>query len=149
MTLQCPTLRPTATSGFALALALVAVVLLAGFASLALQAASAQLRLAGDLRLAVEGDLLVAGALAQRRMNAESLMARLIDGGRIDFAAADLGRGWRERSWASRRGPLVQLSAEVTLGGSDRQLLAARRATLLFRVVAADTLRVSGYRSRY
>ncbi|MES2305563.1 MAG: hypothetical protein V4558_08645 [Gemmatimonadota bacterium] len=143
---------PTATRrdcGFALALALLAVILLGGFAAVALVAASARLRLAGDLRIAIEGDLQAASALAERRVNADSVLVALTDGDRIDFGTAAVGSGWWAHSIAWRTGTLVQLSTEVTLRNDRLQLVGARRATLLIGVVAADTLRVSGYRSRY
>lgn len=130
-------------------MALLAVVLLAGFAAVALVAASARLRLAGDLRIAIEGDLLAASTLAERRVNADSLLVALADGDRIDFGTTAIGRGWQARSTAWREGSLLQLSAEVTLRDDRLQLVGARRATLLIGVIGADTLRVSGYRSRY
>lgn len=136
------------SSGFALASALVGVVLVSAFAALALLAATARLRLAGDLRIAVEADLRVASLLAERRVLGDSLLAALSDGGALDFGIRDAD-GWRERSWAERRGLLVRLSAEVTLQPGAGAVIGARRATLLLGVVTADTLRVSGYRSRY
>ena len=140
---------PVGTHGFALALALVAIVLLEGFAAMALLAASARVRLAGDSRVAVEGDLLVASTLAEARLGADGLLRLLPDGGRIDLPARVRGSGWRVAGWAARQGTLIQLSAEVTLRGRGGALAAARRATLLLSHVSADTVRVSGYRSRY
>lgn len=136
------------TAGFALATALVGVLLVSAFASLALLAATARLRLAGDLRVAVEGDLRVASLLAERRVLGDSLLAALSDGSSVTFGDRN-GEGWQERSWAERRGSLVRLSAEVTLRPGGGAVFAARRATLLLGLVTADTLRVSGYRSRY
>jgi hypothetical protein len=131
-----------------LALALVAIVLLEGFAALALLAASARYRLAGDSRVAVEGDLLAASRLANARIAADSAMRRLPDGGRVTFALERHG-GWEVSSAAARRGALIELSAAATLRDRSGAVSGMRRATLLLVLVAADTLRVSGYRSRF
>lgn len=130
-------------------MALVVVVLLASFAALGLAAATARLRLTGDLRVAVEADVRVASLLAERRVQGDSALAALSDGERVDFGVRLRGDGWQERSWALRQGNLVLLSAEVMLRGSGQTLVAARRATLLLGAVSADTVRVSGYRFRY
>lgn len=135
--------------GFALALALFAVVLLGSFAAIGLAAATAQLRLAADLRVAVEADLRVASVLAEQRVQADSLLAALPSGASVDFGMVAVERGWWQRSWATRHGTLVLLSAEVLLRRTDLAVVALRRATLLLGGVSADTLRVSGYRSRY
>ena len=135
--------------GFALALALLAVVLLGSFAVFGLAAATARVRLAGDLRVAIEADLRATSLLAERRVLADSALAAMPNGGRIDFGVVQRERGWWLRSWATRHGSLVMLSAEAVLRRADLEVIAMRRATLLLGAVAADTLRVSGYRSRY
>ncbi len=136
-------------AGFALALALVAIVLLEGFAALALLAAAARVRLAGDLRLATEADLRVASALAEVRVAQDAALAGLPDRARIDLPCPARDVRWTAACWAVRQGPLVQLSAEIALRNPLGVAVAARRATLLLGHVAADTVRVSGYRPRY
>ena len=137
------------TDGFALALALVAIVLLEGFAALALFAAGARHRLASDGRVAVEGDLLVASVLAEARVAEDSVMRLLPDGGSTTFAVQRRGDGWTVTSGAARQGRLVQLTAEARWHGPTEVVSGIRRATLLLGFSAADTLRVSGYHSRY
>ena len=139
--------RPT--EGFALVLALLAIVLLEGFAALALFAAGARQRLASDGRVAVEGDLLVTSVLAEARVAEDSVMRNLPDGGRVDFPAQQRGAGWTVTSGATRWGRLIQLTAEATWGGATGEVAGRRRATLLLGFNAADTLRVSSYRSRF
>lgn len=135
--------------GFALAIALVAIVLLEGFAALALLAASARHQLAADSRVAVEGDLLAASTLAETRVAADSAMRQLPDGGRLTTAAVRRGDGWTVSIAALRQGDLIQLTSEATLRNRAGALRGMRRATLLLVLIAADTLRVSGYRSRF
>jgi hypothetical protein len=147
-----PTLRARRalpTAGFALALALVAILLLEGFAAMALLAASARIRLAHDARLAVEGDLLVASELAEVRVGADTVIRQLADGGRAEFPARPRGRGWTVRSWVVRRGSLGLVTAEATVWGQNGVVIGARHATLLLGFGGADTIRVSGDRSRY
>ena len=141
--------RPQPRAGFALLLALGVVLLLESFAALALGAARGRLRLAGDGRLALEGDLLAASALAGARFRADSLLGRLADGERIDWPSQSLQHGWVAQRWAIRRGALLLLRVELTLRDRSGALLGARRQTLLIGRVAADTLRVSGYRPRF
>ena len=141
--------RALPTAGFALALALVAVLLLEGFAAVALLAASARIRLANDARIAVEGDLLVASELAEARVGADTAIRQLPDGGRADFPARARGRGWTVRSWAVRRGSLALVTAEATVRGPNGVVIGARQATLLLGFAGADTIRVSGDRSRF
>ena len=149
MSCQPPAAPGRPTDGFALALALVAIVLLEGFAALALFAAGARQRLASDGRTAVEGDLLVASVLAEARVAEDSVMRMLPDGGRVDFPARRRGTGWTMTSSAIRQGRLILLTAEATLRGPTDLIGGIRRATLLLGFRAADTLRVSGYRSRF
>jgi hypothetical protein len=141
--------RADPAAGFALALALVAILLLEGFAAVALLAATARIRLANDARLAVEGDLLVASELAEVRVGADTAIRRLADSGRVDFPVRTRGRGWTVRSWAVRRGSLGLLTAEATVRGQNGVVIGARQATLLLAFGGADTIRVSGDRARY
>lgn len=136
-------------AGIALLLVLAAILLLESLAAVALRAAVARLRLAGDNRIALEGDLLAASALASARIGADSQLAALPDGGRFDLPAGALSHGWQAERWAVRQGDLIRLAVVVTLRASDGTLLGARRRTLLIGRVAADTVRVSGYRPRY
>ncbi|MES2124010.1 MAG: hypothetical protein V4503_04900, partial [Gemmatimonadota bacterium] len=102
-----------------------------------------------DNRIAIEGDLLVASALASARVGADSQLAALADSGRLDLPDLPLAHGWLAQRWAVRQGALIRLTVRATLRASDGTLLGARRQTLLIGRVAADTVRVSGYRPRY
>lgn len=135
--------------GFALALALLGVVMLEALAAMLLVASEARRRLVSDARQAIEGELVVSSALADLRVGAAADLRSLADGERRTLAAPARS-GWTVTAWAARRGGVIQLEvrAERRPAGGGVPF-AARSGTLLMVVVDADTVRVTGRRGRF
>lgn len=140
---------PTGRAGFALALALMVLLLLEGFAAATVLAVAARARLGGALRISVEGDLALATALAEWRVSQDSLLSALVDGDSVGLRARTGPDGWMLRGTALRRGSVILVIGEATKRDAAARVIGWRRATLLMGVGVADTVRVSGYRSRY
>ncbi|MBA2291663.1 MAG: hypothetical protein H0W15_04320 [Gemmatimonadales bacterium] len=134
--------------GVALLLVLGAVVLLQGLVVAALWMAIHDVRAVGAVRLAIEGEMVAATALAETRMSGDSLMRQLGDG--VEVMLPDVQRGgWRVRMTAIRRDSLIGLTAAAELRTSADSLLGAATRTLVLSLGASDTLLVLRGRSRF
>jgi hypothetical protein len=120
---------------------LVAVVLLEGLAAAGLAAAVARHRLAADHRLAIEAELAVTSALAVVRVSQGAAIAGIPPGTMARSLPAPLLPGWEVTIRADREGgdAPVRVTAEVRRQSPGAAPHAVRQATLLLRVVAADT----------
>lgn len=136
-------------AGVALPMALVLLLLVEGLAILAAIGVRAELRLLGDDRLATEGWLVAATALAESRLTRHDALVALPDGAAVVWGWTARGDGWRWRAEARREGELVRLLVRVERRDAAGGLLAIRRATLLFDRPASDTLRVLAHRARW
>lgn len=134
--------------GVALLLVLGAVVLLQGLVVAALWMAIQDVRAVGAVRLAIEGEMVAATALAETRISGDSLMRQLADG--VEVMLPDVQRGgWRVRMTVMRRDSLIGLTAAAELRTSADSLLGAATRTLVLSLGASDTLLVLRGRSRF
>lgn len=139
--------RPT--RGAALPLALVAVLLMQCLIAVAMTATVTDVRLAGDVRLGIEADLVVASALADARIDQAAAMHALIPGDVVVWSWIGGASGWRTRTTAERTGPLVLLHAHAEYLTPSGTVRAARDATLVLGYNTSDTLQVLRGRSRF
>ncbi len=130
-------------------MALVVLVLVEGFAALALASASTRYRLTSDVRLAIESQMRAASALATARLEYADTLRALSNGDHLTLPAEPLGQGWFSRAEAVRSGPIVRLLVTAERRTEDGRLLAGRRVTLLLVRGATDTLRVLRSRARF
>lgn len=130
---------------------LVVVVLLEGVAAAGLVASAARLRVAADHRLAIEADLAATSALALVRVSQGAALAGIPPGTVAHQLPAPTLPGWDVVILADREGgeAPVRLTAEVRRASPGGAPHAVRRATLLLRVVAADTAIVLLSRERF
>lgn len=121
--------------------ALAIVVLLEGLAAAGLVAAAARLRVAADHRLAVEAELAATSALALVRVSQGAALGGIPPGTVARDLPAPPLPGWDVTIRADREGgdAPVRLTAVVRRASPGGAPHAARRVTLLLRVVAADT----------
>ncbi len=134
--------------GVSLAMMLVLLLLLQGLGALAVIATIARIRLAGDDRLASEGWLVAASALAEVRVSHQGDFAALADGQRLAYDWTVRADGWRWRADLVRTGALVRLVATAERRGPGGALRASRRVTLLLSRTPSDTVRVLDHRAR-
>ena len=127
---------------------LVLVLLLEGLGALAVIATIARVRLAGDDRLAVEGWLVAASALAEVRVSRQTDLAGLADGQRLAYGWTVRSDGWRWRADLVREGALVRLVATAERRDAGDALRAGRRLTLLLYHSPSDTVQVLAHRAR-
>ena len=137
------------TRGAALPLALVAVLVMQGLIAVAMVATITDVRLAADTRLGIEGEVIVASALADARVGRAAALQALVPGDVIAWGLTGGGSGWRTRADAERTGPLVLLRARAEFVAPNGTVRAARDATLVLGYNAADTLLVLRGRSRF
>lgn len=137
------------TRGAALPLVLVAVLLMQCLIAVAMTATVTDVRLAADARFGVEGDLVVASALADARINEAAALQALIPGEVLAWAWVGGGNGWRTAATAERTGQLVLVHARAEYLTQSGVVHAARDATLVLGYNASDTLRVLRGRSRF
>lgn len=131
--------------------ALLVVVLLEGLAAAGLSAAAARLRIAADHRLAIEAEFAAHGALALVRVSQAAAIAGIPPGTVARSLPAPSLPGWRVTIRADRElgeAP-IRLTAEVERAIPGGAPAAARRATLLLRVLSADTAIVIPSRERF
>lgn len=129
---------------------LVVVVLLEGLAAAGLVAAAARLRITADHRLAIEAELAAASALALVRVSQGAAIAGIPPGTvALPLPAPSLAE-WDVTIRADREGgdAPVRLTAEVRRASPRGAPRAARRATLLLTIIAADTAIVLPSRER-
>lgn len=140
--------RGDSRRGVALPMVLVLVLLLEGLGALAAMATLARVRLAGDDRLAAEGWLVTASALAEVREAHQGDLQALADGHRLAYDWTMRADGWRWRADLIREGELVRLLATAERRGAGGELRASRRLTLLFGHLPSDTVLVLAHRAR-
>ncbi len=134
--------------GVALLFVLGAIVLLQGLVAASLWVVLHDARAVGSVRIAIEGDLVAATALAETRMTADSLLRQLPAG--ITLALPAVSRGqWTVHLSALRRDSLVALTAAAELRTSTDSLVGAATRTLVLSHEASDTLRVLRGRNRF
>ncbi|MGH7524879.1 MAG: hypothetical protein ACREK8_11270 [Gemmatimonadales bacterium] len=144
------TVRPeTARRGASLVIVLVASVVTQSLMLVALQAAVIRVQAANDQRGRIEGQLVVASALATARLGWRSDLDTLSDGGTMSGNPVARSDGWTWRVVATRTGVLLRLVASAERRASDGELFALRRANLLLFRDSADTVRVLGRRARF
>jgi hypothetical protein len=137
------------TRGIALPMVLVAALLIESLTLVALRAAIVQVRLAADARARIEGQLVVASALATARAAHRADLDTLGDGSVVHWSVVLRPDGWSWQAEATRSGSLIRLAAVAERRSSDGSVLAARRASLLLARGTADTVRVLGRRPRF
>jgi hypothetical protein len=118
---------------------LVLLLLLQGLGALAVIAAMARVRLAGDDRLATEGWLVAASALAEVRVSHPGDLAAVADGQQLSYDWTIRADGWR---W------LVRLMATAERRDPEGTLRASHRMTLLLHHPTTDTVQVLAHRAR-
>jgi len=124
------------------------VLVLEGLCALAAMATLARVRLAGDDRLAVEGWLVAASALAEERVARQGDLRELADGQRLASGWTSRADGWRWRTDLVRTGALVQLVVTAERRNDLGELRAGRRFTLLLHHLPSDTVQVLAHRAR-
>ncbi len=124
------------------------VILLEGFCALAAMATLARVRLASDDRIATEGWLVAASALAEARARHEVALRGLADGERIITGWTVRADNWRWRADLMRTGALVHLVVTVERREAAGELRAGRRFTLLLHHPPTDTVQVLAHRAR-
>jgi hypothetical protein len=124
------------------------VLLLEGLCALAAIATLSRVRLAGDDRLAVEGWLVGASALADARVTHHAELGGLADGERLSLGWTGRTDGWQWRADMARTGALVELAVTVERRNGQGELRAARRFTLLLHHLPSDTVQVLAHRAR-
>lgn len=134
--------------GVSLAMMLVLLLLLQGLCALAVIATIARVRLAGDDRLATEGWLVAASALAEVRVSRQGDIGGLADGQRLAYDWTVRSDGWRWRADVVRAGALVRLVATAERRDPWGALRAGRRLTLLLHRTRSDTVQVLEHRAR-
>jgi type II secretory pathway pseudopilin PulG len=130
---------------------LVVVVLLEGLAAAGLVAAAARFRVSADHHLAIEAELAVNSALALARVSQGAAIAGIPPGTVAFNLPAPALPGWDVTIRADREGgdAPVRLTAEVRRASPGGAPSAVRHATLLLRVIAADTAIVLPSRERF
>ena len=130
---------------------LLVVVLLEGLAAAALTAAAARAGMAADHRLAIEAEFAAHGALALARVSQAAAIAGIPPGTTGMLLTAPSLPGWSVAIRVDREAgdAPVRLSAEVERAIPGGAPHAARTATLLLRVVSADTAIVIPSRERF
>jgi len=130
--------------------ALAVVVLLEGLAAAGLVAAAARLRVTADHRLAIEAELAAESALALVRVSQGAAIAGIPPGTVALPLPAPALPDWDVTIQADREGgdAPVRLTAEVRRASPEGAPRAARRATLLLTITAADTAIVLPSRER-
>jgi hypothetical protein len=126
----------------------VLVLLLEGLCALAAVATLTRVRLASDNRLAVEGWLVAASALAEARVTHTADLRGLADGEQLAFGWRVRADGWRWRTDLIRAGSLIQLVVTVERRTAAGELRAGRRFTLLLQHSPSDTVQVLAHRAR-
>lgn len=134
--------------GVSLAMMLALLLLLQGLCALAVIATVARVRLAGDERLATEGWLVAASALAEVRVSRQAEIGGLADGQRLAWDWTVRSDGWRWRADVVRTGALVRLVATAERRDPGGALRASRRLTLLLSRTPSDTVQVLDHRAR-
>ena len=124
------------------------LLLLQGLGALAVIATITRVRLAGDERLATEGWLVAASALAEVRISRRAEIGGLADGQRLAVDWTLRPDGWRWRADMVRTGVLIRLVATAERRGPGGALRAGRRLTLLLSRTPSDTVRVLEHRAR-
>jgi hypothetical protein len=124
------------------------VLLLEFLLALSVMTARARIRLAADDRLAIEGALVAASAVAETRVAEQGVLAGLADGDRLALGWTVRPDGWRWRADLVREGVLVRLEVVAERRAPAGPLLAARRLTLLLHHAPSDTVRVLTHRAR-
>lgn len=125
-----------------------AVVLLQGLVAAAVWIAIRDVRMVGGVRLAIEGELVAATALAETRVASDSLLRQLAPG--ILVPLPDVRRGsWQVHLTALRNDSLIAIIAAAELRTSTDSLVGAATRTLVLALEASDTLRVLQGRSRF
>jgi hypothetical protein len=138
-----------ASRGVALVMVLVVAVLIESLTLLALHAAIIHVRLVADERARVEGQLVVATALATARVVHRADLDTLGDGTVLDLPTVARADGWSWRARAIRVGAVIRLVALAERRSADGTVFAAHRASLLLARDSADTVRVLGHRPRF
>lgn len=130
--------------------ALAVVVLLEGLAAAGLVAASARLQVATDHRLAIEAEFAAQSALALVRVSQGAAIAGIPPGTMAYPLPAPTLAEWDVTIHADREGgdAPVRLTAEVRRASPEGAPRAARHATLLLRIITADTAIVLPSRER-
>lgn len=126
----------------------VLVLLLEGLCAVAAVATLTRVRLASDDRLAVEGWLVAASAVAEARVTHEAALRGLADGQQLAFGWTLRADGWRSRTDLNRAGALIQLVVTVERRTAEGEIRAGRRFTLLLQHSPSDTVQVLAHRAR-
>lgn len=134
--------------GVALLLVLGAIVLLQGLVVTALWMTVHDVRAVGAVRLAIEGEMVAATALAETRWSGDSILRQLPADSEVMLPTVQRG-GWQVRMTALRRDSLVALTAAAELRTSSDSLIGAATRTLVLALGASDTLLVLRGRSRF
>lgn len=128
--------------GVALLMVLCLLVVLEGFGALALLAALQWRAQVSANRVATEGVLLTASALAELRVGHGPELSSIADGAEEGLGCSLGPGGWEWCGRLGRRGSLLTLAVRADLHGPDGTLIGARSATLLLARFPSDTVRV-------
>ncbi|HPF62459.1 MAG: hypothetical protein KC544_05180 [Gemmatimonadetes bacterium] len=123
-----------------LLLGLLALLIVEGSALLALQLATAEVRLVEERRVALEAEWALGTATAVARLVADSTAGSLPSGGVAALPAPSVA-GWQARASVERPGAggLILLRVEVRRGAIGDRGHAVRQGTLLLARRSADT----------
>ncbi len=133
-----------------LAWGLVVLLLAEGLAAGLSAGVVARARLVSDQRAALEADLALGTALAQARVESDSIFGR-VSPGRTEPLPTPRVSGWVIEAAAARDAnfPLVELIVVVRREGGSSRHAVTRRGTLLLRIGPADTALVMDDRPDY